>query len=208
MSAAPRRTDIWPDDDSGEDQTGEPLQGISSIGQKIRHWWRSRGRMKDEVIGLSGPFGNSTQQEQLSTGTSRLHCQSKTISSDLMADECGSDLDIVVDGPLESDGGQVLHETSSGDPSLHPSVESLLEAFPDEVQRHQLTAGDQWVVWVGPERIHEILTWLKEDGAQAYDMMSDVTGVDYGGGRPVEVVYQMFSTTHGRALRIRCPDSA
>ncbi len=122
-----------------------------------------------------------------------------------MADECGSDLDIVVDGPLESDGGQVLHETSSGDPSLHPSVKSLLEAFPDEVQRHQLTAGDQWVVWVGPERIHEILTWLKEDGAQAYDMMSDVTGVDYGGGRPVEVVYQMFSTTHGRALRIRCP---
>lgn len=122
-----------------------------------------------------------------------------------MADERGSDLDIVVDGPLESDGGQVLHETSSGDPSLHPSVKSLLEAFPDEVQRHQLTAGDQWVVWVGPERIHEILTWLKEDGAQAYDMMSDVTGVDYGGGRPVEVVYQMFSTTHGRALRIRCP---
>ena len=122
-----------------------------------------------------------------------------------MADERGSDLDIVVDGPLESDGGQVLHETSSGDPSLHPSVKSLLEAFPNEVQRHQLTAGDQWVVWVGPERIHEILTWLKEDGAQAYDMMSDVTGVDYGGGRPVEVVYQMFSTTHGRALRIRCP---
>ena len=24
---------------------------------------------EDEVIGLSGPFGNSTQQEQLSTGT-------------------------------------------------------------------------------------------------------------------------------------------
>tara|TARA_B100000676_G_scaffold311482_1_gene381530 strand:- start:120 stop:851 length:732 start_codon:yes stop_codon:yes gene_type:complete len=122
-----------------------------------------------------------------------------------MADEHESDLDLVTDGPLESDEGQALHQTSSGDPSLHPSVESLLEGFPDEVQRYQLTAGDQWVVWVGPERIHEILTWLKEDGAQAYDMMSDVTGVDYGGGRPVEVVYQMFSTTHGRALRIRCP---
>ena len=25
------------------------------------------------------------------------------------------------------------------------------------------------------------------------------------GGRPVEVVYQMFSTAHSRALRIRCP---
>ena len=36
-------------------------------------------------------------------------------------------------------------------------------------------------------------------------MMSDVTGVDYGGGRPVEVVYQMFSTKHKRELRVRCP---
>ncbi|MGD8602531.1 MAG: NADH-quinone oxidoreductase subunit C, partial [Gemmatimonadota bacterium] len=45
---------------------------------------------------------------------------------------------------------------------------------------------------------------LKEDPGQQYDMMSDVTGVDYGGGRPVEVVYQMFSTVHKRALRVRC----
>ena len=122
-----------------------------------------------------------------------------------MADENESDLDAVADGPLESDRGQALHQVSRGDPLLHSSVESLLAGFPDEVQSYQLTAGDQWVVWVRPERIHEIMTWLKEDGAQAYDMMSDVTGVDYGGGRPVEVVYQMFSTTHGRALRIRCP---
>ena len=122
-----------------------------------------------------------------------------------MADQQKSDLDLVADGPLESVGEQALNETPSGDPSLHPSVESLLEKFPDEVQRYQIAAGDQWVVWVGPDRIHEILTWLKDDEAQAYDMMSDVTGVDYGGGRPVEVVYQMFSTIHGRALRIRCP---
>ena len=122
-----------------------------------------------------------------------------------MADQQKSDLDLVADGPLESVGEQALNEASSGDPSLHPSVGSLLERFPDEVQRYQIAAGDQWVVWVGPDRIHEILTWLKDDEAQAYDMMSDVTGVDYGGGRPVEVVYQMFSTIHGRALRIRCP---
>ena len=72
------------------------------------------------------------------------------------------------------------------------------------MRRHALNAGDQWVVWVDPERSHEIMTWLKEDEGQAYDMMSDVTGVDYGGGRPVNVVYQMYSTAHKHALRVRC----
>ena len=61
------------------------------------------------------------------------------------------------------------------------------------------------MVWLAPERSHEILSWLKDDPEHRYDMMSDVTGVDYGGGRPVEVVYQMYSTVHNRALRIRCP---
>jgi len=65
-------------------------------------------------------------------------------------------------------------------------------------------AGDQTVVWIAPEKSLEILTWLKDDPAQQYDMMSDVTGVDYGSGRPIEVVYQMFSTVHKRALRLRC----
>ncbi len=87
-----------------------------------------------------------------------------------MADQQKSDLDLVADGPLESVGEQALDETSIGDPSLHPSVESLLERFPDEVQRYQIAAGDQWVVWVGPDRIHEILTWRKDDEVQAFDI--------------------------------------
>ncbi len=70
---------------------------------------------------------------------------------------------------------------------------------------HRVHAGDQWVVWIDPSRSLEILGWLKDDPDHAYDMMSDVTGVDYGGGRPVEVVYQMYSTAHKRALRVRCP---
>lgn len=122
-----------------------------------------------------------------------------------MADEQKFGLDAVDEGPLGSDTTEAPEQTSTGDPSEHPSVAALLERFASEVQRHQLTAGDQWVVWINPERSHEILSWLKDDPDQAYDMMSDVTGVDYGGGRPVEVVYQMFSTAHSRALRLRCP---
>jgi NADH-quinone oxidoreductase subunit C len=82
-------------------------------------------------------------------------------------------------------------------------VAALLERFPGDVKGHRVNAGDQWVVWLDPSRSFEILGWLKDDPDQAYDMMSDVTGVDYGKGA-VDVVYQMFSTVHKRALRVRC----
>ncbi len=116
-----------------------------------------------------------------------------------------SGLDAVGEGPVSSDATESAATGSTGDPSDHPSVAALLERFGDAVLRHRLNAGDQWVVWVDPARSHEILAWLKDDPDHLYDMMSDVTGVDYGKGRPVEVVYQMYSTGHRRALRIRCP---
>jgi len=122
-----------------------------------------------------------------------------------MTDETKSGLDAVDEGPRSSTAGGNEIGASTGDPSEHASVSGLRARFGDAVLRHALNAGDQWVVWIDPSRSHEMLTWLKEDAGQLYDMMSDVTGVDYGNGRPVEVVYQMYSTTHGRALRLRCP---
>lgn len=122
-----------------------------------------------------------------------------------MADSDKSSLDAVGAGPVSSDVEAESSAESTGDPSEHASVAALLERYGDAILKHRLNAGDQWVVWVDPERSHEILSWLKEDPDHQYDMMSDVTGVDYGGGRPVEVVYQMYSTVHGRALRVRCP---
>lgn len=122
-----------------------------------------------------------------------------------MADSDKSSLDAVGEGPVSSDVEADASGESTGDPSEHASVAALLERYGDAVLKHRLNAGDQWVVWVDPEGSHEILSWLKEDPDHRYDMMSDVTAVDYGRGRPVEVVYQMFSTVHGRSLRIRCP---
>lgn len=122
-----------------------------------------------------------------------------------MTDQTKSGLDAVDAGPVASSGAPTAMAPSSGDASDHASVAGLRARFGDAVLRHAVHAGDQWVVWIDPTRSHEALTWLKTDPAHLYDMMSDVTGVDYGNGRPVEVVYQMFSTTHGRALRVRCP---
>lgn len=122
-----------------------------------------------------------------------------------MTDETKSGLDAVDEGPLGSDAPSGVSTESSGDPSEHATVAALIAKYGDAIQRYRVNAGDQWVVWVDPARIRDVLVWLKDDPDHAYDMMSDVTGVDYGGGRPVEVVYQMYSTSWSRALRIRCP---
>lgn len=122
-----------------------------------------------------------------------------------MADEPMSGLDAVEEGPQSSTASSSASRESTGDPADHATVAALRSDFGDEVLRHALHAGDQFVVWIRPDKSHDILEWLKTDPDHAYDMMSDVTGVDYGGGQPVEVVYQMYSTTHKRALRLRCP---
>jgi NADH-quinone oxidoreductase subunit C len=121
-----------------------------------------------------------------------------------MTDDAKSGLDAVEEGPRPSDVDPGGAARVVPDGSDHPSVAALEARFGDAIVRHRVSAGDQTVVWIDPARSLEMLTWLKEDAGQLYDMMSDVTGVDYGGGRPVEVVYQMFSTTHRRALRVRC----
>jgi NADH-quinone oxidoreductase subunit C len=112
-------------------------------------------------------------------------------------------LEAVDAGPLPSDPRRSQARAPAAEPSDHPSVAALVTRFGGAVLRHRVSAGDQTVVWVEPARSLEILTWLKDDPSQRYDMMSDVTGVDYGKGA-VDVVYQMYSTAHKRVLRVRC----
>jgi len=85
-----------------------------------------------------------------------------------------------------------------------PQIQPLAERFGDAVLRHEVQAGDQLVVFVAAARNVEILRWLKEEPAQHYDLLADVTAVDYGGGRPLQVVYQLWSIPHRRALRVKC----
>jgi NADH-quinone oxidoreductase subunit C len=112
-------------------------------------------------------------------------------------------LDAVDQGPLSSDAPRGHPRPPAAQPSDHPSVAALDARFGSAITRHRVSAGDQTVVWIDPARSLEVLGWLKDEPSQQYDMMSDVTGVDYGKGA-VDVVYQMFSTVHKRALRVRC----
>lgn len=113
-----------------------------------------------------------------------------------------SGFDAVEAGPGGSD--QVSSTHGAETETRHPSVDALRERFGDDLVHHEVCAGDQHVVYVRPERNVEVLEFLKTDEGQLYEFLSDVTAVDHGGGRPIQVVYQLWSLTHRRQLRVKC----
>ncbi len=120
-----------------------------------------------------------------------------------MSDDTTS-FDSVAEGPQASDdGGQASSAVADERPD-HPTVSALRGKFGDAVLRHEVVADGQHVVFIPPDRSIEILTWLRDDPGQAYGLLRDVTAVDYGGGRPLQVVYQLFSITHKLSLRVKC----
>jgi len=121
-----------------------------------------------------------------------------------VSDNASSRFDAVGLGPQASDApARAGAEPAETAPS-HPSVEALRERFGDAAGRHLVSAGDEHVVFVDPSRNEEILRWLHDDEDQAYDHLADLTAVDHGGGRPIEVVYQLWSIHHRQALRVKC----
>ena len=115
-----------------------------------------------------------------------------------------SGFDLVATGPGVSreDSGDSPPEDSVA--PGNPSVTALRDQFPGAVLRNEICAGDEDVVYVDPARIAEMLGWLHNDPEQHYDHLADITAVDYGGGRPLEVVYQLWSIPHRAALRVKC----
>jgi NADH-quinone oxidoreductase subunit C len=85
----------------------------------------------------------------------------------------------------------------------HPAVDAAREQFPDAILRHEIVSGDEHILFVDPKRVFEILQWLKDDSDHLYNFLSDVTAVDFGRGRPIQVVYQLYSIPHRRALRVK-----
>jgi len=86
----------------------------------------------------------------------------------------------------------------------HPSVVALREEHPDAVGRLERDAAGTPVIYVDHDWNREVLRFLKEDPDQSYDLLKDVMGVDLGGGRPIQVWYQLWSMEHGREIRVTC----
>ncbi len=90
------------------------------------------------------------------------------------------------------------------DPEAHPSVAALRESFADAIRRVGSDATGYPVVCVATDRLGEILRFLRDDPGQSYEMLTDLMGADLGGGRPLQVWYQLWSMRHGRQLRLTC----
>ena len=121
-----------------------------------------------------------------------------------MVEEGGSAFEGVERGPETSIGPTERQSNGGTEVAGHPSVAALRDRFGSAVHRTEVQAGDQQVVFADATRNSDILEWLRDDPGQSYDFLADVTAVDYGGGRPLQVVYQLWSMTHKRALRVKC----
>ena len=82
-----------------------------------------------------------------------------------------------------------------------PDVEDLRSRFGEAIRSIESDVAGEPVVFIDPAHNFEVLKYLRD--SRGYDMLKDVTGLDLGGGRPVQVVYQLWSTEDARPLRIK-----
>jgi NADH-quinone oxidoreductase subunit C len=99
--------------------------------------------------------------------------------------------------------GDATVEVPEAHAGSHPTVPALRARFGPAILHHSVVAGDEHVVRVALERVVDVLGWLKQDAQERYDYLKDVTAVDWGGGRPLELVYELWSIPNRRGLRIK-----
>ncbi len=81
----------------------------------------------------------------------------------------------------------------------------LLKLYKEQILDSHNRCGDETII-IGRDHLIEICTFLRDDDKMAFDMLSDVTAVDYLHRKPrFEVVYHVYSTTQKHRLRIRVP---
>ena len=93
--------------------------------------------------------------------------------------------------------------TAAPVPGVSPSVAALRGRFGDAVERALVSCGDT-IVYLRRDAAFDALAWLKADGGQQFDYLTDVTAVDYRDPEvPLEVVYQLRSLGRKADLRVK-----
>jgi NADH-quinone oxidoreductase subunit C len=83
------------------------------------------------------------------------------------------------------------------------SLQLLRENQPDSVLETMISRGDATAV-IRPESITGIMSFLKNDSRLLFDVLMDMTAVDYHGENPrFEVVYNLLSLPFNRRLRVK-----
>ena len=89
-------------------------------------------------------------------------------------------------------------------------IEALKLRLGDGLLSHEVLSGDD-VLTVGAEGIHAALQMLRDEPEFAFDLLSDLFGMDRGVGAEGRfvVVYNLTSLSHRRRLRlqVRLPES-
>ncbi len=89
------------------------------------------------------------------------------------------------------------------DDCVSPLLRRLLEALPDAVHGTHARLGDATAL-VDASRILDVLRLLRDDPQLEFEMLTDLTAVDYLGEEPrFEVVYHLYSVSKNHRLRIK-----
>jgi NADH-quinone oxidoreductase subunit C len=120
-----------------------------------------------------------------------------------MTDSFKKGLEGLDTGPGQSPGGEPDTPAQRDDLPPHASVDALRARFGEAVLLQKVVAGDEHIVFIAAERSLEILGWLRDEPSQRYDFLQDLTAIDYGHGRSLQVVYQLWSTTNKHNLRVK-----
>jgi NADH-quinone oxidoreductase subunit C len=86
------------------------------------------------------------------------------------------------------------------------ALDRLLEVHGDEVISSHSMYGDETAI-LKRENLESVMTFLRDDSACSFEMLSDLTGVDLLGHSEMrfEVVYHLNSLTKNHRLRIKVP---
>jgi NADH-quinone oxidoreductase subunit C len=96
-----------------------------------------------------------------------------------------------------------VEKSAENSHDLPVSLKLLAEGFPDEVRETRFVHGDAMAV-ISPGALRKVMEFLKNDTRLLFDVLVDITAVDYLGQEPrFEVVYHLLSLSHNQRLRIK-----
>ena len=83
------------------------------------------------------------------------------------------------------------------------SADALRQKFGSAVLRVDVVWGETTIVVDGAQLL-DVVRWLHDDESQRYDMLVDVTAVEFrDAGQPIEVVWHLRSLPYRRFLRLK-----
>jgi NADH-quinone oxidoreductase subunit C len=87
--------------------------------------------------------------------------------------------------------------------AANPTADAMRQRFGAAIQRVDVVWGETTVI-VDKARFSEIVAWLHDDASQRYDLLADVTAVEFRDSeQPMEVVWHLRSLPFRRFLRLK-----